>query len=309
MNEAVQILTRHGAPVVFVAVLLEQLGLPLPSIPWLLAAGALSATGQCSFATSVLVTLLACLMADGLWFYLGRYRGSKVLGLLCKISLEPDSCVRRTQNLFTKYGWRGIVLAKFVPGLSTVTPPLAGMSGMNAAQFFAVDGVGSLLYGGVFIVLGFFFANQLQQIGSAISGIGNSALCLVAGVAAAYIAYKYWQRRRLLDELRIARITVDDLRRMMDAGEQVAILDLRSNVEYANEAGIDGAIHATMDDIKAGQVEIPRDREVIVYCSCPNEVTAARVALMLRRSGFSRVRPLLGGIDAWRQSVTVSATA
>jgi membrane protein DedA with SNARE-associated domain/rhodanese-related sulfurtransferase len=309
MNEAVQILTRHGAPVVFVAVLLEQLGLPLPALPWLLAAGALSATGQCSFAGSVFVSVLACLIADGLWFYLGRFKGAKVLGLLCKISLEPDSCVRRTQNLFTKYGWRGIVFAKFVPGLSTVTPPLAGMSGMNAAQFFAVDGAGSLFYGGAFIVLGYFFANQLQQIGNAISGIGNSALCLVVGLAAAYIGYKYWQRRRLLDELRIARITVDDLRQMMNKGEQMVILDLRSNVEAASEAGIDGAIHLTMDDIKAGKFEVPKDSEVVVYCSCPNEVTAARVALLLRHLGFSRVRPLLGGIDAWNQHAAISASA
>jgi rhodanese-related sulfurtransferase len=149
----------------------------------------------------------------------------------------------------------------------------------------------------------------LQQIGNAISGIGNSALCLVGGAAAAYIGYKYWQRRRLLDELRIARITVDDLRQMMNHGEQVVILDLRSNVEYASEAGIEGAIHATMDDIKAGQVEIPKDREVVVYCSCPNEITAARVALLLRRNGFSRVRPLLGGIDAWNQTATASESA
>jgi membrane protein DedA with SNARE-associated domain/rhodanese-related sulfurtransferase len=307
MNEAVQILTRHGAPIVFGAVLIEQLGFPLPSIPWLLAAGALCATGQSHLVTSILMAVLACLLADGLWFYLGRARGSKVLGVLCRISLEPDSCVRRTQNVFTKYGWRGIVVAKFVPGLSTVAPPLAGMSGMNAAQFFAVDCVGSLLYGGTFICLGYCFSSQLQQIGSAISGIGNSALCLVIVFAAAYIGFKYWQRKRLLDELRIARITVDELRRMMEKGQQVVILDLRSNVEFANEAGIDGAIHLTIDDIKDGHFEIPKDREVVVYCSCPNEATAARVALLLRRHGITHVRPLLGGIDAWREQLSASS--
>jgi membrane protein DedA with SNARE-associated domain/rhodanese-related sulfurtransferase len=307
MNEAVRILTRHGAPIVFGAVLIEQIGFPLPAIPWLLAAGALCAAGQSHFATSILMAMLACLLADGLWFYLGRARGSKVLGLLCRISLEPDSCVRRTQNVFTKYGWRGIVVAKFVPGLSTVAPPLAGMSGMNAAQFFAVDSLGSLLYGGTFICLGYCFASQLQQIGSAISGIGNSALCLVIVLAAAYIGFKYWQRKRLLDELRIARVTVDELRRMMEKGQQLVILDLRSNVEFASEAGIDGAIHLTIDDVKAGHFEIPKDREVIVYCSCPNEATAARVALLLRRHGISHVRPLLGGIDAWREQLSASS--
>jgi membrane protein DedA with SNARE-associated domain/rhodanese-related sulfurtransferase len=307
MNEVIRILSRHGAPIVFGAVLIEQLGLPLPSIPWLLAAGALSATGQSNFAIAVLMAVLACLVADGVWFYLGRARGAKVLGLLCRISLEPDSCVRRTQNLFTKYGWRGIVVAKFVPGLSTVAPPLAGMSGMNAAQFFAVDALGSLLYGGTFVVLGYLFSNQLQQIGSAIASIGSSALCLAIAAALAYIGYKYWQRKRLLDELRVARITVNELRHMMENGNQLVILDLRSNVEVASEAGIAGAIHLTLDDVKAGHFKIPKDSEVVVYCSCPNEVTAARVALMLRRHGFDRVRPLLGGIDAWHEQSSTSS--
>jgi membrane protein DedA with SNARE-associated domain/rhodanese-related sulfurtransferase len=307
MNEARLFLIRYGAPIVFGTVLIEQLGLPLPAIPWLLAAGALCAVGQLNFAIAVLMALLACLVADGIWFYLGRYRGSQVLGLLCKISLEPDSCVRRTQNVFTKYGWRGIVIAKFVPGLSTIAPPLAGMSGMHAGRFLLVDSAGSVLYGGTFIALGFFFSSQLQQIGMAITKIGSSALCLIVGLAAAYIGYKYWQRRRLLDELRMTRISVDDLRKLMDAGQQVSILDMRSSVEFASEAGIKGAIHLTLDDVREGRYEIPRDREVVVYCSCPNEITAARVALLLRSHGFTNVRPLLGGIDAWRQQAAAAS--
>lgn len=307
MNDIRLFLIHHGAPIVFGAVLVEQLGLPLPSLPWLLAAGALSATGKLNFATAVLMALLACLIADALWFYLGRFRGSKVLGLICRISLEPDSCVRRTQNMFTKYGWRGIVVAKFVPGLSTVAPPLAGMSNMNAARFLAIDAVGSLLFGGGFICLGYFFSNQLEQIGAALSGIGTSALGLVAGAAAAYIGFKFWQRKRLLEELRMARITPADLRQMMEAGKELVILDLRSSIEAAAEAGIEGAVHLTLDDVKQERYKIPRDREIVVYCSCPNEVTAARVALLLRRHGFSNVRPLLGGIDAWRQQVSVAS--
>ncbi|HEY3861749.1 MAG TPA: DedA family protein/thiosulfate sulfurtransferase GlpE [Verrucomicrobiae bacterium] len=299
MNEARLFLIHHGAPIVFVAVLIEQLGLPLPALPWLLAAGALAAAGQFNLPLAILMSMLACLAADSLWFYLGRYQGAKVLGLLCRISLEPDSCVRRTQNVFTKYGWRGIVIAKFVPGLSTLAPPLAGMSKMNAARFLAVDGAGSLLYGGCFIGVGYFFSNQLQQIMGALSNIGASALALIGAAVAAYLGYKYWQRKRLLDDLRMARITVADLRQMMNAGQPLVILDMRSSVESASEAGIEGAIHLTMDDIKLGRYQFPRDREVVVYCSCPNEVTAARVALLLRRHGFTHVRPLLGGIDAW----------
>jgi rhodanese-related sulfurtransferase len=175
------------------------------------------------------------------------------------------------------------------------------MSKMNAARFFLIDSAGALFYAGTFIGLGYFFSGQLQQIGSALSRIGSSALCLVAGVAAAYIGFKYWQRRRLLDELRMARITVADLRGMLGAGQNVVILDLRSSEEFAANEGIEGAIHLSLDDVREGRYKIPRDGEVVVYCSCPNEATAARVALLLRRSGFTNVRPLLGGIDAWKE--------
>ena len=142
MTDPTQFLVNHGAPIVFVAVFLEQMGLPLPVVPLLLAAGALSATGQFSLLFGLGITVLACLIADTFWFYLGRYRGHRVLGLLCRISLEPDSCVRRTQNVFTRYGLRGVVVAKFVPGLGTVAPPLAGMAGVKVSRFLLADGLG-----------------------------------------------------------------------------------------------------------------------------------------------------------------------
>ncbi len=302
MNETTQFLISHGLPLVFVAVFLEQIGLPLPASPWLLAAGALSAIGKFSLLSGIGVALIACLAADAIWFYLGRYRGHQVLGLLCRISLEPDSCVRRTQNVFTRYGARGLVVAKFLPGLSTVAPPLAGMSRMGLSQFLVFDGFGSLLYGGCFLLLGYFFSNQIQQIVEALASVGGSALGLVAAVVAGYIGFKYWQRHRLLRELRMARVTADELRRKQEAGEEVMILDLRSTAALEEDPSlIQGAIHLSLDDIEKRSHEIPRDRDVVVYCSCPNEVTSARVALLLHRKGFTRVRPLLGGIDAWRE--------
>lgn len=247
MSQTSQFFIRHGLPLVFVAVLVEQVGLPLPALPWLLAAGALSATGQFSFPIGVAVTVLACLIADASWFYLGRHWGNRVLGVLCRISLEPDSCVRRTQNLFTRYGLWGLLAAKFLPGLETVAPPLAGMSGMSASQFLSVDAAGSLLYGGCFLGLGYLFSRQIEQIGGVITRIGRSALALPVGLAALYIAYKYWQRRRLLHELRTARITADELRNKLDAGENPVILDLRSSTELAHEDKVfQGALVASM---------------------------------------------------------------
>jgi rhodanese-related sulfurtransferase len=224
------------------------------------------------------------------------------LGFLCRISLEPDSCVRRTQNVFTRYGLRGVVVAKFLPGMSTVAPPLAGMAGVPFGQFLLFDGFGAFLYGASLLFLGYLFSNQIEQIGAAISNVGGSALSLIAGLTILYVAYKYWQRRSLLRELRIARITVAELRQKLEAGENPVILDLRPKAELERDPTIiQGAIHLIMDDVEKRRHEFPYDRDIIVYCSCPNEATAAKVARLLHRNGVTRVRPLLGGIDAWRE--------
>jgi len=281
LNETSQFLIRHGLPLVFAVVFVEQMGLPIPALPVLLAAGALSAAGKFSLLLGIVATVIACLIADALWFYLGRYRGNQVLGFLCRISLEPDSCVRRTQNVFTRYGLRGVVVAKFVPGMSTVAPPLAGMAGVPVGQFLLFDGFGALLYGGSLLCLGYLFSTQIEQIGAAMAHVGGGALSLMAGLTALYVAYKYWQRRSLLRELRMARITKAELERAPSV--------------------IQGAIHLVLDEVEARRNEFPHDRDIIVYCSCPNEATAAKVALLLQRHGFTRVRPLLGGIDAWRE--------
>lgn len=302
MNGVTQFLIDHGVPLVFAVVLIEQLGLPIPALPWLLAAGALSAAGKFNLPLGLVLTVVACLVADAIWFYLGRLRGNQVLGFLCRISLEPDSCVRRTQNVFTKYGLRGLLVAKFVPGMSTVAPPLAGMSKISLGQFLLVDGVGAFFYAGSLFGLGYLFNRQIDQIGSAVARIGGSALGLLVGVLLLYVAYKYWQRRWLLHELRMARITAAELREMLEAGKAPVIFDLRSSAAVEEDpAMIRGAIHLSLEDLDKRLQELPKDGDIIVYCSCPNEVSSARLALILQRKGFTRVRPLLGGIDAWRE--------
>jgi rhodanese-related sulfurtransferase len=205
--------------------------------------------------------------------------------------------------MFTRYGLRSLLIAKFLPGfLSTVAPPLAGMSGMKFRRFVLFDATGSLLYAICFVLLGYCFAGQIEQIVQAISSVGGSAVAFGAVLVAGYLGVKYWQRQRLLREFRMARITVSDLRQKQQAGESLTILDLRAQAALVEDpATIPGAVHATLDDIKSGNHHFPRDREIIVYCSCPNEASAARVALLLQKSGFKNVRPLLGGIDAWRQ--------
>jgi membrane protein DedA with SNARE-associated domain/rhodanese-related sulfurtransferase len=302
MSETLDFLVRHGTTVLFAAVFVDQMGVPLPAVPWLLAAGALAGTGQMNWLLALSAGTVSSLLADVIWFYLGRYRGQRVLNLLCRISLEPDSCVRRTENLFTRYGMRGVVAAKFIPGLSTLVPPLAGNAGVSTSRFIFFDGLGSLLYVGCFILAGVLFSHQLEQVINALAGLGHGALGVVLGLAALYIGYKYCQRQRLLHELRTARITVDELHQKQEAGENLIILDVRSQLELDQDpALIRGAIHLAVDEVELRHQEIPRDRDIILYCSCPNEVSSARVALQLHRKGISRVRPLLGGIDAWRE--------
>jgi len=287
MNETLEFLVRHGTAVLFAAVFVEQMGLPLPAAPWLLAAGALAGTGKMNWFVALSAAALGSVLADMIWFYLGRHGGHRVLSLLCRISLEPDSCVRRTQDLFTRYGMRGVVAAKFIPGLSTLAPPMAGSSGVSAARFFFFDGAGSLFYGGGFLLAGVLFRHQLEQVIAAFASLGGSALGLVAGLAALYIGYKYFQRHRLLRELSMARITVDQLRNKQQEGERLTILDLRSRLELEKDPSIiSGAFHISPDEIETRLAELPRDRDIVLYCSCPNEVTSARVAWLLRRKGI-----------------------
>jgi len=302
MNEIVDFLVRHGITVLLAAVFIDQMGVPLPAAPWLLAAGALAAAGKMNWAMALAAATFSSLLADMIWFYFGRFYGHRVLNLLCRISLEPDSCVRRTHNIFTRRGMSGIVVAKFIPGLSTLAPPMAGSSGVSTSQFLIFDGLASLLYGGAFLLVGALFSRQLEQVINALAGLGDSVLAVVGGLFAVYIGFKFWQRQRLLNELRMARITVDELHQRQEAGEPLLVVDLRSHLELEQDpALIRGAIHLALEEVELRHEEIPRDRDIILYCACPNEVSSARAALRLHRKGISRVRPLLGGIDAWRE--------
>ena len=301
MDDVTQFLIRHGGSVLFAVVLAEQAGLPIPAVPVLLAAGALAGAGKMNLALAVVLGVTACLLGDLLWYYLGRRRGAQVLTVLCRISLEPDSCVRRTEDFFARHGMRSLVLAKFIPGLSTVTPALAGLFGVSVERFLLYNGLGAFLWTAAFVVPGYLFSNQLEQVAAEAARLGSSLAVLVAGALALYIAYKYIHRQFLLRELRIARITPDELKFMLDAGHEPVIVDLRRPLDrQANPYSIPGALWMAVEDLEHRHHEIPRDRDVILYCACPNEVTAARMALLLKRNGITRVRPLVGGVDGWR---------
>ena len=301
LEKAADFLIRHGYALLFGWVLLEQMGLPIPAIPLLIAAGALARAGKMNLTFAVALSFVALILADLFWYALGRYRGVRILKLLCRISLEPDSCVRRTEDFFIRHGMRSLIFAKFIPGLSTVTPALAGLFDVNIGRFFLYNGLGALLWTVAFVMPGYLFSNQLERVAAHAARFGSSAVVLVAALLALYVMYKYIHRRRLLRELRIARISVDELKQMMDAGCDLVIVDLRQRLDVeADPYTIPGAIRMAVEELEQRHHEIPRDRDVILFCACPNEVTAARMALLLKRNGITRVRPLAGGVEGWR---------
>lgn len=293
-------LLEHGYLVLFAFVLAEQIGTPIPSFPVLLAMGALAHRGRYSFFASIGLASLACLLCDLGWYHLGRFRGHKILNFLCRISLEPDSCVRRTEESFERHGARSLLFAKFVPGLATAAPSLAGLLRMRISSFAVWDVSGATAWAAAFVGAGYIFSAQLERASAVALGLGSVLGVLVVGALAAYLAWKYLQRQRFIRSLRIARITPEELRQKMDSGEEIVIVDLRHSSEFeADDATLPGALRLRPEQFEQNHKQIPRDRDVVLYCSCPNEATSARVALLLRGKGITRVRPLAGGFEAW----------
>ena len=268
LEQAADFLIRHGYALLFGWVLLEQMGLPIPAVPLLIAAGALGGGGKINLAVAVAVALIAVILADLFWYFLGRYRGGRILKLLCRISLEPDSCVRRTENLFVRHGAHSLLVAKFVPGLNTAAPSLAGIFRMPMRRFMVFDSLGGFLWVVTFTTLGLIFSDQLEQIAVHALRWGGWLVAVLAGSLAAYVLWKFIQRRRFLRRLRIARITPKELMDKLTAGENISILDLRQPIDIeAFPQMIPGALRIAMEEIEGRHGEIPRDRDVVLYCS------------------------------------------
>jgi membrane protein DedA with SNARE-associated domain len=264
MDNVLDTLVRYGYLVVFGSVLAEQIGIPIPAIPFLLAAGALAGSGRLSLALLLALSGVASLMADVTWYWIGRLGGARVLGWLCRISLEPDSCVRRTQTSFSKHGARTLVFAKFVPGLSTIAPPLAGIVRMSLGRFVFFSAIGGVVWAGAFIVLGWVFSYQLEIVAGYAAQFGTWTAAALGGS----IAWKFVSRQRFLRKIRIARITPEQLKAMIDSGEALLIVDVRDRIDFESEPTIiPGALHLTIEELDERHLEIPREREIVLYCT------------------------------------------
>jgi membrane protein DedA with SNARE-associated domain len=268
MGDALDVLVRYGYLVVFGWVFAEQIGLPIPAVPVLLAAGALAGGGQLSFPLVLVLAAVASLVSDTIWYWIGRSGGSRVLGWLCRISLEPDSCVRRTETAFGVHGARALLFAKFVPGFSTAAPPLAGVIRMPVPRFVVFTGLGGLIWAGAFVALGWLFSAQLEAVVGYLARLGGWAVVVLVIGLAGYVAWKWVARQRFLRRIRIARITPEELKAHLDAGGDLMIVDVRHRIDFDSEPSIiPGALHMTTEELEARHREIPRDRDIVLYCT------------------------------------------
>lgn len=296
------ILLTYGYLLVFAWVLIEQIGLPLPATPVLVAAGALSAAHQLSFAVALAAGIVGCLVSDSTWFFVGRRYGRQVLNVLCKLSLEPTTCVKRTQLSFGRRRIVTLLGGKFVPGLASLTSPVAGQSGMPYAEFFLLDLLGSTIWVGALLATGRIFGDALKRDPRLLAWAGRFSGALVLAAIVVWLAARILRRRTILRQLVSSRLEPEELHSQLQAGEEVYIVDLRHPLEQLTEPfTLPGALRVAPDELASRVHEIPRDRDIILYCTCPNEETAAHTALKLHRLGVERVRPLRGGFDEWKR--------
>jgi membrane protein DedA with SNARE-associated domain/rhodanese-related sulfurtransferase len=290
----------YGVTIVFVNVLLDQIGLPVPAVPTLVVAGAVAAHGQMSMLALFFWAVIACLIPDCGWYFIGERYGIRVLKTLCRVSLEPDSCVSQTQTRFERWGVNSLVIAKFVPGLAIIAPPMAGALRIGWPRFVFLSVCSAVLWVGFAVGAGVLFNSQIARLLEQMAKFGSLAGAGVGMALAVYIAVKWWERRRFYQLLRMARISVAELYALIQAGAAPVIIDVRSvTARELEPRRIPGALNVSLQDVAHHLKDLPRDRDIILYCTCPSEASAARVAKILMNHGFKRVRPLHGGLDAW----------
>ena len=268
MEDWNRFLESHGYATLVALVFADQAGLPFPGELLLVAAGALAATGTLRMPVVLGLSVLASLAADLLWYELGRRRGASILGFLCRVSLEPDTCVRRTETLFQGRGPVVVVFAKFVPGLSTVAPPLAGMLGMGIGRFALLDLCGCVLWVGTFLALGGLFRGQLEQATTVVASLGTPLAGVAAVIVGGYVAVKWLERRRVLRRLRASRIAAGEVHRRLGAGEALHVVDLRSALDFSSDPRtLPGARRIPAEELMLHVGTLPRDRDIVLYCT------------------------------------------
>lgn len=304
MEALIALMVDHAVAVVFVATFAARVGLPVPAAPVLVVAGGIAAIAEPLLLFAMVgAALVANVLGDAVWFYTGRVYGYHFMRLLCKISISPDSCVRRSESLITRWGGLSLVAAKFVPGVSVVAPPMAGALGMSSWRFLAFEILAALLWAGVFLALGWLFREQIQAVLDALADAGGVATAALVVVVAAMLARRWWRRRAFLRTTRMPRATIGELATLMTREPAPIVIDVRGEAGIqVDPRRIPGALPIPLKALQQRRAELPfesGEREIILYCNCPNEVSAALAAQALVARGFKRARPLAGGLEAW----------
>lgn len=299
MAQLIDLIQYYGLWFVFFNVLALQAGLPMPAYPTLIITGALASRGGASLHALLVTAVAAALIADLAWYWAGRRYGSRVLKTICMLSLSPDSCVRQTESIFARWGARSLTVAKFIPGFASVATSMGGVVRLPMWKFLLFDAIGATLWSGVAILLGYLFREAINDVLAAFETMGRVGLWIIALAFVAFLARKWWQREKFIWQLRMDRITVDELHDMMQRDRVTRIIDVRSPISQALTGRIPGAVTVDVSKFRVDLLSIAPEGEVIIYCACPNEYTAAKLAKILLQHGFTHVHPLLGGIDAW----------
>lgn len=299
MGHLIELVQQYGLALVFINVLLLQAGLPVPAYPTLIVTGALAARSPYTLAGLVATAVAASAIGNLGWYFAGRRLGGRVLKTLCRVSLSPDSCVRQTESIFERFGAPSLMFAKFVPGFASVATAMAGVVRIPVWHFVLFDAIGAALWSGVAITLGYIFRDAVNDVLDVLTELGRIGVGLIVVAFIVFVAMKWIQRQRFIRQLRMDRLTVDELRDMLSSGEPTTVIDVRSKLSQSVTGRIPGAITVDATNLRVDLLPIEPRSEVVVYCACPNEASAVKVAQALVQHGFRRVRPLTGGIDAW----------
>ena len=295
----IDLLERWDIAVVFGWVFIEQSGIPFPAPPILVVAGALAQDGRLKAEWVLAAAVVACLIADHAWFLAGRMRGRSLLAGICRISLSPDTCVRRTDDLVARHGAPLLVFAKFIPGVSAVAIPTAAAMGLSYRRFVLFDAAGALLWCGAYVGAGMIFSREVQRLLDVLALIGGWALAVVALAFALYIGVKVAYRLRLKRLYRLVRISPSEAAALRREEPDLLFIDARSHLARDEDPRrIPGAIEHQEGDVTAILPGEARARTIVTFCTCPNEASAALLADQLIAAGYSRVRVLTGGAEA-----------
>jgi membrane protein DedA with SNARE-associated domain/rhodanese-related sulfurtransferase len=302
MNTLVDLVQTYGLWLVFLITLLQSVGLPLPAFAVLIVTTAVTPPTEANIIMLILTGSLGTLAGDLILYFAGKRYGTGILGKLCKISISPDTCVRSTGDIFERYGAPALTVVKFVPGLSTLAPVVAGVYAMQLTLFVLFSSIAALIYLGAAVTLGAVFRHEVDGLISALSHYGKLGGIFVVVLFGLYLLFKWLRRYRLIRQFETDRVTVNDLIELLDGESNPVILDARPIDQRTKNGFIPGSVPIDENSFNEIADRYAEHKEIVIYCSCPNEITAARYAEKLRKVGLKRIRPLVGGIDAWAES-------